>query len=350
MGGCVNYFAFEARVRVWTVLVVMFSKSGIRPPLFVANCHRSWASGLGLAAMCAWIGCAAVPEVLQVPPSMKSFSGEVAGAHLAALRELGPRSPGSRASVLAQRYLERAFRGAGAKVLSRNGRTSPLVARLPGRSLDRILVVTPFALTQGDEPVDDAGVAACLELARVLGQQVPPYTVLMVVGRVGQAGPIGVSNAPDSAAPAPSQLQHERGIALVESLAEQSLLEGVRAVIVLQPRVRRFPQFARDLSSQPVFRELFWETAARMGHESAFPPDAQWSDLADLHSAFVEAGLNQVLVLSDASWQGGDFAAQAVDATDPAAGFEALGRVTVESLTRLMRRLERIDAFVPARP
>ena len=335
------------------MLEIVFSKFGAWP-LFLWGKHRcGWAwRGLAVVLVSALLGCASVPELPQVSPSMTEFSGEVARAHLAAIRQLGPRSPGARASVLARRYLESAFRGAGAEVLPAHGRTSPLVARLPGHSSDRILVVAPFPAMQENERVDDAGVVSCLELARVLGQQVSPYTVLLVVGQVGQeTEPIGVRSPSGPAEPGSrSQLWREAGTALVDSLAEQSLLEGVRAVILLQPRVRRFPRFARDLSSQPVFRALFWETAAQMGYESAFPPDAKWSEPVGLQTAFVEAGLDQTLVLADESWQDAGSAAQPVDATQPAAGFEVLGRVTVASLKRLMRRLERIDAFAAPRP
>jgi hypothetical protein len=283
-------------------------------------------------------------------------------AHLENLADLGPRLPGSEADRTARAYLRREFRQAGAETeILEAGEYHHLLAEIPGASQDGVLLVAPYSALGGDAWVDDSGAVLLLELTRVLASPPPPYTVLIalayvrpravaVVRTAGESpsGAIGGRASPNGSALAREQVTLA-GESLASALEADGQLDGLRAVIAFEPRAGGVPRMARDLRSHPVFRSVFWEAAAALGHGDSFPPDAGWRSPPGLQGAFQARGLGLVLALVDettarAELQGSLGENGEVGAAD-AWGVEPLGSVTLEALSRLMGRFERVDAF-----
>ena len=121
-------------------------------------------------------------------------------------------------------------------------------------------------------------------------------------------------------------------------------MDRLRAVIVFDWTAHAGLRIARDLQSQPVFRQIFWDAAADLGQTAIFPPDGRWASPESLHLGFLERSMDRVLALVDAA------AGANPSVERPPAGIsneilDAMGRVTVESLNRLMRRFQKVDAF-----
>lgn len=296
-----------------------------------------------LVAFCAAIlamACSGVPSRPEIDEKAEKFSARRARAHYAALLEIGPRAAGTAAAARARAYVERELRWAGARVgevAPPNGTAGePVVAWLPGASQDRILVAAPWAPAQERAGPDDAGVALLLELTRVLAQQKPPYTVGIALAVV----------APGE--PADRTAIRRAGQELVEAVEAEVALEALRAVLVLEPRAGSARVIVRDLRSNPVFRNLFWRTAARLGHGDLFPEDGEWATPTGIQEAFQEAGYDRVVSLVEEGVANRSEARQEsagrLGLPDPAV-FEPVGEVAFEGLLRLMGRFARVDAF-----
>ena len=299
---------------------------------------RCLAAGLLVVVLAA---CSNLPPPPEIDASADRFSPERARAHYAALAGIGTRPPGIDATERARAYLARELRWAGAELDpgQNDDADGSLVARLPGPSSDRVLVVAPWVPVGAQSGVDDAGVAILLELARALSRNAPPYTVVLVAAEVALSEP--------SAADArrTREAVREAGAGLIRRIEAKDGLRGLRAVLVLEPRAVEGTRVARDLRSHPVFRDLFWRTAARLGHADAFPSDAHWATPEGIQGAFLSAGYGQVLSLVEV---GTDRPAPSEDGRPAGPGpgaFEPVGTVAYEGLVQLMRRLERIDAF-----
>ena len=312
---------------------------------------RPLSEGLSLLVACGALalltGCSALPPHPEIDEGVENFSARRARAHFAALAGLGPRSPGSETEGRARAYVERELEWAGAEVVGRadqaeedpTARTRPVLAWIPGASPDRVLIVVPWSPGGERTGPDDAGIATLLELARALSRRPSPYTVGLAAAIVSSEG-----DAPDPG----REAVRASGVALVAALDPEADWATLRAVLVVEPRADAPGQIARDLRSHPVFRDLFWRTAARLGHAATFPQEGGWSTPKGIQGAFLSAGYGRVLSLVDDSpsaspVSGQDTAAGLPDAT----AFEPVGTVAYEGLLRLMGRLARVDAFSP---
>lgn len=285
----------------------------------------------------------------------------MAEAHLSALANLGPRWPGSEEQADARAYVARELAVFGAEVLPEmSSRRGHLVARIPGRSTDQVLVVLPLASLGSMSWIDDSGLALGMELARVFGARVNAYELVLVFAAVDAPRESGTSDQDSKGEgfveiESPSearQLVAAAGEALLEAL---EAIDGVdllaaRAVIVMEPQTHHTMRIARDLPSHPVFRDLFWETASALGHAATFPEDAAWASPIGLQGAFRSAGIGRLLAVVDESTILASRVARVPDqqagkGSDASARLAPLGSVTLKALTRLMERFERIDAF-----
>ena len=329
------------------------------------NRLRKWSAPRALAGLVAYLFMALALACSPLPPHPEpakldvGFSDEMASAHLMNLASLGPRIPNSKADEMARRYLVREFRLAGADVETlTQGEAHHLVARLSGASQDVILLVAPYSALGSDDWVDLSGAVLLLELARVLAGDPLPYTIMFALGDTrpepSEVGPDGTARRGAAAAAEPNeserarQLVTEAGESLAVGLESEGGLDRLRAVVVFEPRTGAAPRMARDLRSHPVFRAVFWESAAALGYESSFPVDAGWRSPQGLQIAFQSRGIGQVLTLIDETTARAELRAS-LDAPSLAgesqAGLAPLGQVTLEALSRLVRRFERVDAF-----
>lgn len=318
--------------------------------------HRLLRVGLGLLLI---VACSKVPALPDLDAPEGQFSPALATAHYGQLASLGPRAAGSEADVLARSYLVRALRRAGAEVETLEGASGSrhLLAWRPGRSRDRILVVVPWSADRVASSPDDAGAALAIELLRAVATRPePPYAIVFAFAevRAERPSPDDDRRGADAATSGARALLRRAGGDLIRVMQADGWLEGVRGVIVLEPRAGGLTRMARDLRSHPVFRSIFWRAAADLGLRALFPAEAAWSSPDGLQEALHAAGIGAVLALVDER-AGRPRRAPPVRATRgaaappgfPIADWARVGLVADEGLSRLMRRFERVDAFTP---
>jgi len=273
----------------------------------------------------------------------REFSGELVEAHLEALWGLGERSPGSESDEIARAYLEREFRSSGAKPdsLDREGERQHLIADLPGRSSDVVLLVAAYPVLGSRGGVDDTGAAVLVELARVLGSRKNPYTLRFALA---ETRPSTVYSR--------DALLVEAGRDLARALEAEGRAERIRAILVLDLSFHPNPVIARDLRSHPGFRALFWDRAAELGLGAMFPADADWASPETLQLGFRERGMDRIVALVEVAPAVVGTRGPRLSASMRFSGREptvralaSLGQVMVDGLERLMERLQKVDAF-----
>jgi hypothetical protein len=278
------------------------------------------------------LGCRSLPEPPETALAGDDFSGAMALAHVEALDEIGPRGAGDREQEDALRYLTRELEASGAHLDPLPESTGhALLAEIEGDSGDTLLLVARFSAVTGPAGGDDSGAGLLLELARVFGRERPPYTLLFAFAETpglasAPAGDVGVSS-------------------LVAGLEADGRIESVRGVVVFESVSRPGIRLARDLRSHPIFRDVFWESAAALGYGDVFPQEGIWTSPEGLHRDFEGRAMDRVLVLVDELEVRPDLP-RALGAAEPSEdSLEAVGRVSVEALDRIMHRLARIDAL-----
>jgi len=304
------------------------------------------------------LGCMPVPPHPKIDSLEAGFSGRLARAHLESLEGLYSRFPGSRNDEIARAYLTREFRLVGAKIrVLDDGDQQHLVAEIKGVSDDIVLLAAAYPALESDAWVDDSGAALLLEFARVLGSPRPPYTLVFALAETRPA----LNSLPDDSAGVDSDWQpaltpaaarvrlSQAGRSLARGIEAEGAARRVRAVIVFGTSAQARLSVARDLRSQPEFRRLFWESAAGLGYDTMFPPNADWSSPDGLHLGFRQHSMDRVLALVQIE---GDPLDLMTKPTTTGPGdlvssqmFDSVGIVTVEALSKLMRRFEKVDAF-----
>ena len=335
-------------------------------PAGVARPESAGATGRGrwVRGVLGWVvflvACSPAP-----PPHPKledpgeGFSARLVHAHVDALMGLQPRWPDSSNDAVARAYLTREFRLAGAETEEwYDGDRRHLVATLPGDTEDGLLLVAAYPVLDAAGWIDDSGAAFLLELARIFGTgPPPPYTLRFALAETrprrlvsgpgsdsknAQGDPVwllvrGFATARDRISDA--------GRSLAAATSAQGRMDRLRAVITFDWTAHPGLRIARDLRSQPTFRQIFWNSASALGRSATFPSDGRWASPESLHLGFRERSMDRVLALVDEVAAGanplvtrprGVFSEDAID---------SVGDVTVEALVRLMRRFEKIDAF-----
>ncbi len=310
---------------------------------------------VGIAALLA-LGCAPVPPHPQIDSLEPGFSGRLAHAHLETMEGLYPRLPGSHGDEIARAYLAQEFRGVGTKLrVLVEGDRRHLIAEQKGVSDDVVLLVAAYPALQSGSWIDDSGAALLLEFARVLGSTRLPYTLGFALAETRPAQtppPDDPAGADPSWRPVLTPVAArgrliESGHSLARAIEGEGGARRVRAVIVFDTSAQAGLHVARDLRSHPEFRRLFWESAAALGFGSMFPPEGDWTSPDSLHLGFRERSMDRVLALVHVRAGLADPVAtrSPADALPPGM-FDSIGAVTVEALTKLMRRFEKVDAFL----
>ena len=275
------------------------------------------------------------------------FSGARADRHERALAALRPRLPGSGTDEAARRYLTGAFVEVGARVWElRDGASRHLLAEIEGTSPDRLMLVAPYSVVAPDAWIGDAGPALLLELARQIAERPVLYTVRFALAETraseGGAGPVAPIETPTQA----RERVVRAGASLARSLARsETRSEGVlRGLVAFDAPGRPGLRFARDIRSHPIFRDVFWKTASRLGASALFPSDGGWASPRSLHLGLEAAADGKVLALVDEAWTRPERRPTPTVAASPDV-LERSGRVTLAALDALMARLARIDGF-----
>lgn len=293
---------------------------------------------------------AAPPVATEIPPPpLGTFSAERALADDVALAELHAKGKDGSNAALRSYVIEQleptqlvvetveapGVQGADAGAAQVRS-WSQVVATAPGDSSDLFVLVA--RLGEADPPQSGeqlreevSGAALLLELARVLSTRTLPYTTRFVWlegdRRASAAGEDG--DASGSAA-------------LLASWTARGDLARIRLLVALGRVCRDDLRIARDLRSNRVHREDFYEAAVRTGHVPIFPRNQEYESVDASHLAFRAAGVRPVVALTAASgvpFEGHTCTAQSLD---------AVGAVALEALDAIGARLAKIDRFARA--
>lgn len=300
------------------------------------------------------LGCMPVPPHPRIDSLEEGFSGRLARAHSESLEGLYPRFPGSRSDKIARVYLAREFRRVGAKTrVLEEGDQRHLIAELEGASDDILLLVAAYPALESGVWIDDSGAALLLEFARVLGAARPPYTLIFALAETRPPSILLPENSAEAdsdwqtvASPAAARGRLlEAGRGLAGAIEAEGVASRVRAVIVFDTSADAGLSVALDLRSHPEFRRLFWESAGGLGYASMFPPDANWASPDSLHLGFKEHSMDRVVALVHVEEDHSDLMQTRTEDPVSAEMFESVGIVTLEALSQLMGRFEKVDAF-----
>jgi hypothetical protein len=229
-----------------------------------------------------------------------------------------------------------------------------LTARIPGRSADVLLLVAHYDTSpaSADAPMrrNDqraSGPALLLELARALDAgPTPEYTVWLTwidgdaLDTSGQGGSSKVRLGTQS---------------LVDEWSRGQEFARIRAAILFGDVGDRDRPIVRDIDSPRVYRETFWQVAQDLGYGTSFPADGAYGLSSTSRGIFAQANLRSSIALAnsrdypiespDDSSDGPTRAKPAQRSSRPSAGFEAVGNVTLEALSRIAAKLRKIDHF-----
>lgn len=314
-------------------------------------------------ALCAVLACTALAgsepratgDGSATAAAQADFQASRAWSHLEALAA-GPRGAGTEGGERARKYIVEQLAALGLEVreqamrVEREGqeplRITNVAASVAGASSDLVLVLAPYDSRRYESfehlGVNDgaSGAAVLLELARVIAAEPLPYTTWFVF-LDGEAPQSLMEGAPG--------LLGSRAFALV--LSERSAVEQVRLAVVLNRVCDSDLKIARDLGSHRIYREEFWQAAARLGQADAFPRDGVFESPEASHSPLVDAGLRRVVALVDTS-HGGDSPPGVYSSTEDddlehcsAESLDVVGRVTLAGLSTIGARLARIDRY-----
>ena len=302
-------------------------------------------------------GSAPAPEARSASPG---FSGERAWRDLTALTEIGPRAAGSEGAERARDYLLTELEKLGVEVVEQRfslGGTDDapdltvvnLIATIPGTSKDLIILAAPYDTARRDSFVfvgandGGSGPALLLELGRALKARPLPYTVqlLFLDGEAPGAMP-GVD---------PDVRSWLGSDGFAWRLVEGGRVARVRLIVFFDRVADAELRIARDLHSYRNYREEFWRAAARLGYTEAFPPALHFETLEASHRPFIAKNVRRVVAITDSAY-GGDTAPGIYAFTEDdtlarcsAESLEIVGRVALEALATISRRLEKIDRF-----
>jgi Zn-dependent M28 family amino/carboxypeptidase len=217
------------------------------------------------------------------------------------------------------------------------------VARIPGQSPDRILLLAHFDTLATSPGANDgaSGAAVLLELARQLAERPLPYTTELVF--------LDNEMAVDEKQPTEPLLQGSR--LLADHLRDTGAFDAVRLAVFLRQVGDAELTVGRDLLSNRIFREAFFDAAHELGLSAAFPADRGFVEVDSSHRTFVRAGMPRVVSLMD-PWYGGEEPPGAywggeADTSEHCApeSLRTVGVVTLAALRQISGRLERIDSI-----
>jgi glutaminyl-peptide cyclotransferase len=301
-------------------------------------------------------GSDAAAEALRPDPAL--FSGSRAWEHLVALEKIGPRVSGQKGAKRARDYLREELGSLGLEVRERRVVVAQagadealelvhLVAVLPGDSPDVFLLAAHYDTRHHESfryvgtNESASGAALLLELARVMKLAPRPYTIWFAFidgdalhgeDDAGTAGLLGSRS-------------------FASSLAADGELEGLRLAVVFDAVADSDLHIARDLNSQRVYREAFWEAAHDLDHSSAFAADQVLESPEVAHRSFEEQGVRGIVAIVDNRY-GGDVIPGTYWHTEYDTGsqcspdsLQTVGEVSLEALTRIAQRLSKIDRF-----
>ena len=297
-------------------------------------------------------------------PARAEFSGQKAWKYMRALNQIGARVAGTEGSERSRTYLTRALEKLDIRTYETTSQVTDgagnaielahLTAEIPGRSRDVLLLAAHYDTSPADaeapQRIDQnaSGPALLLELARTLRtRSVPEYTVWLtwIDGDALEAPADGTAGR---------TTVHLGTQSLIDEWSREGELSRIRAAIFFGNIGERDRPILRDIDSPRIYREIFWEVAHDLGFEKVFPADSQYGVTNTGRATLAQVQLRSAVALQNS----GERAAQIPTDTRtetaetklrrPSAGFEAVGKVTLEVLVRTASKLRKIDRFAEA--
>jgi hypothetical protein len=289
------------------------------------------------------------------------FSRDLAWQHLEALVRIGPRVTDTEGAQRAREYIMDELSMLDIEVETQSSvlplspedeqeiQIKNLVGVIPGDSEKVVILGAPYdSRFFEDFPFVGAnegasGAAVLLEIARVLAERPLPYTTWLAFFDGEALRSTGESDGPNVA------LLGSTAFAII--LRQHRLIPHIRLVVVLNRVGDADLRIARDLRSDRVYREEFFDAAARLGRAEAFPRDQIFESPVAAHRSFQRLGLRRAVLLTDTSFGGdeppGPYANSEDDNLEHCSpeSLETVGAVVLEALETITKRLVKIDMF-----
>ena len=217
------------------------------------------------------------------------------------------------------------------------------VAVLEGRSKDPILLIAPYR-GACEKRIEEnpqnawANASFLLELGRVLSAQPQPYTIWLVF--IPENSPGAQRSASIVESLSTPWLGSER---VAEALKAEGVLNQVRVAIFFDGLGSTGESVSRDSHSHPVYREVFWESAQALDATDVFSDTSDLSSSALGHHAFLGKGLRRTVLITTGTSEISENRTDSVTQSSQANRWQTVGRVSVEALGRIGRRLQRMD-------
>lgn len=274
-------------------------------------------------------------------PKAAGLSGKRALQHAQALVQFGERWPGSEGHRRAERYLVRQLQLAYAEVEEVNfvvqtphGSVAMknIIGKIPGQSPDIAVLAGHYDTLRlpGFVGANDGGSSAALllELARVLGVRQPNPLTVWVVFFDGEEAFVQWSPVDGTYGSRYQASAWER----------DSTLPHIKAFILLDMVGDADLQVRRDTNSTPWLVRLVWQTARDLGYGQQF--SAEPFAVEDDHIPFLERRVPAVDLIDFDYGPENRYWHTPEDTPDKLSprSFEIVGRVVLETLTRLAPR------------
>lgn len=255
----------------------------------------------GAAVAC---GQTAASQRASAPPAAPVFDSPRAWNHLRQMVAIGPRESGSAAIKQTRAYITKELAGVGLTVEEQKWTAATpagpiemvnLIARLPGRRTDKILITGHYDTKKIKEFVfvgasDGASSGAMLmELARVLKDQPREFTYEFVWFDGEEAVCAGWYDCEKPGAPDNTYGSRH----YVEVARKAGALKTLRAMVLLDMVGDRDLQIKREAKSTVWLADIIWAAAKRIGQTGAFP-DVRIGEIEDDHVPFLAAGVPSV--------------------------------------------------------
>ena len=200
----------------------------------------------------------------------------------------------------------------------------PVFGILPGRSQDVFLLAAACCAESGAASPDErasldsaSGAAVVLELGRALQHRDRPFTIWLVF----------MPSSPDL-----GQAQR-KGLSAVLSR------EPLRLAVFFESLAWPTLQVLRDLHSQGVYRESFWESARALDLGAVFVPSAPFASPPGPHRLLLKEDFRPVVALV------GEPGSPPETVQSEAQRLDEFGQVVLDALDRIAARLQSIDEF-----
>lgn len=276
----------------------------------------------------------------------ETFDGARAYEHVRQLVAIGPRPSGSAALEKTRQYIKSQLAASGIAVTEQafdaetplgRFRMVNLLARIPGKSADRILFGGHYETKLYRQfhfvGANDGGssTAFLIELGRVLKARQNRFTV-----------ELAFFDGEEAMLPDWGRGDHTYGSRHYVSAARAAgTLAGVRAMILLDMIGDRDLRIMRESASTPWLTDLVWAAARRLKHQAIFVDES--TAIEDDHVAFLEAGVPAVDIIDLdylPYWHTKDDTLDKVSARS----LQVVGDVVLEALPAIEERLARKPA------